>query len=308
VKKQNKNNLAPETIALESKIFGRDGTLLIGALRFVLPRLNKGSVRDYPEPYITSLFSRSPEKFIYLYWCELLGRAYIAAAGSLIRHDQWIKGVLASYQANSYLGFCGALRGLLESGADSMYSLEHVAPTIADNWSALYPILRDGHGKKILLCPELEERLIHFAFARKAHKNEDIPIGHRALQNRDYIHTIRRFDPAIETLYCKLVEIIHPAKDSLFWTLKHEESVDHWRVSIGASDDSSKAISRLLDEHQECLTNLLKAALNYALVTLKLLRKVNVPDIDLSFMDGINADNIKMWRSIEAKLETNNAV
>ncbi len=292
-----------EKNALESKIFGSDGTRLICTLRAVIPNL-RGSVRDWPEEVFKGSFTKSLEDGIYIYWCELLGRAYIAAGGSLIRHEQWIKGMIGAYQVESYLGLCGSLRGLLESAADSMYSLEFVSSTIAENWYMLQPLMLEKRGQQMVISTEMEERLIHFHYGRNIGKNEKEPTGHRALRNRDYIDTIRKFDPGLEALYCELVEIVHPAKESLSWTIKHKQAKDHWSIEIGEAGDSSKAISQFLDKYRGTLLNLLTSAVILPLVTLKTLRKLQIEDIDLSFMDSINLDGVRGWQKIEAKTKS----
>ena len=290
-------------MAIEQEIFGKDGAHLIEALRDAVGSAH-GSVRDYSEEIFREALQASPDEAVFLYWRELLGRACVAGSVSMIRHDQWIRGVVSSYHSDSYLGLCGALRGLLESAADSMYSLEPVAPTLVTQWDFLQKLLRRKRGSQMVISEELEERLIHFSYARKADRKEDVPAGHRALQNRDYIDTIRRFDPDIEGLYCQLVEIVHPAHQSVSWTVKHTPNKDHWQVSFGKSTDSSDAICELLDRNRSAITNLLMSAINYSLITLKTLRRLGFTDVDLSYLDRVDLSGIKAWRDIEQQTKS----
>ena len=65
-----------------------------------------------------------------IYWLELLYRAHLAAATTMLRQDRWLNAAAAT-NANC-LGFAAAFRGLLESAADASFSLRFVPRYIAE--------------------------------------------------------------------------------------------------------------------------------------------------------------------------------
>lgn len=283
---------------LADDIFGSDGVIFIQTIRHIIPNL-KGTVRDFYQSASEYYWKESEIDGLYSYWSELFGRAYIAASASLIRHEQWISGMEACYQTSSYLGLCGCLRGLVESAADSAHALECFVPSIVPIWNDLKQILKGQKIEKSLNCKDLEDILIHFSFARKPKKGESVPDGHKALPNRDYIDTLRRFDPAFERLYCMLVELVHPAKDSVDWMLTYTQTESHWDVSLHSGEEASSKICDLLDGNRAAILNLLMVSSNLSLLTLKTLRRIDFKDVNLEFMDAINLSGLPAWRDVE---------
>lgn len=285
-------------MGIEAEVFGRDGDYAIKIVRTLLPLL-RGTGRDWPEDVFRDIAAKSPDKAKRIYWVELLGRAYVASATCLRRNDQWIGGMVGAYASSSYLGFCGCLRGLLESSADSMFSLEAVAPTLATNWSSICQILRDEKGSQWVICQELEDLLIHFVYAKKTKKFDGAPDNHKARTNRDYIDVIKRFDSSIENLYCELCELAHPAEASVEWMMKTRQVENHYVTSLLAPEEASTQICRMLDKHRNTITNLLMAGTNYSLLTLKTLSRFPIEGIKLDFMNSVDLSGIPAWMDID---------
>lgn len=287
-------DIAP-SMPLTSEIFGEQAVPFVRTIRQIIPNL-KCSVSDYYQSASDYYWQSSQTEWLYLYWHELFGRAYIAASASLIRHNQWISGIEGSYQANSYLGLCSCVRGLLESTADSMYTLECFLPTVANVWHDLKKVFGGVPLERPFIAKELEDSLIHFGFARRVNKGDEVPDGHKARSNRDYIDTIRKADPQLEELYCALVELVHPAKDSVHWMLQYEQKKTHWKVSLNSGEEAATKICELLDTYKSALFSLVVLSCNFSLFTLKGLREMNLKDMDLSFMDEVNLDGVPAWR------------
>jgi hypothetical protein len=286
-----------------AEIFGEQALPFVRTIRQLAPKL-KGSVPDYYQPVMDALRESSEVEWHYCYWNEIFGRAYIAAATSLIRHEQWITGVEACYQAHSYLGLCASIRGLLESTADSMHTLQCFAPTVAKYWSQLRTIFAREPIQHRLEHKELEDLLIHFAYARHVGKGEQVPDGHKALTNRAYIDTIRNADPNLEKMYCELVELVHPAKDSIQWMLLTEGQDTHLRLRLNSGAEAASAICNLLDTYRDALYGLTVLSCNYSLLTLKCLREMRLRHMDLAFMDEINLSRMPAWKQFQATIRS----
>jgi len=289
-------------MSLAREIFGDESVLFIDTIRTLIPKLT-GSSPDFFESASEYYWKKSEADGLFCYWTELFGRAYIAAAAGLIRHNQWIVGIESCYHTHSYLGLCGCLRGLIESTADAMYTLECFLPTVTPIWSELDSVFSGRPVSRPIIAKELEDNLIHFVFARHVKKGELVPDGHRALQNRDYIDTIRKADPSLEAMYCSLVEIVHPAKDSVHWMLQYEQKDTHWKVSLNAGDEAGTAICKILDSNKSALFHLVMLSCNYSLITLKGIRAMNIKGLDLSFMDQVDLSNIPAWNDFEKHIK-----
>jgi hypothetical protein len=283
-------------MSLTAEIFGQQSVPFVSTIRYIIPQL-KGSANIYHSSVVEFVGKSSVASGLSLHWHEILGRAYVAAAASLIRHEQWISASETCYQKHSYLGFCACIRGLLESTADSMYTLRYFAPTVAPVWNAVKKLLRGEQLDTLPRCdPTFEAALIHFAFAKNFKKGEEVPDAHKALQNRAYINVIREADSNLESLYCALVELVHPAKASVDWMLLYEAQDTHWTVSFNSGEEASIAICDMLDTYRDPLFGLTSLACNYSLLTLKCLREMNLEEMNLSFMDEIDLNDLPAWR------------
>jgi hypothetical protein len=277
-------------------IFGQNGKQLCDILDMALPELRGISI-DWGAPHYAHLLKENPREAHRQYWLELLGRAYIASAATLLRTSVWIEGTQASYQNGNYLSFTASLRGLIESVADSMHALELVPLTLAQASTHIRAALSVIDIEEFVISSDLEEKLIHFTYAKKARKGEEVPTGHRALQTREYIDVLKRFNPKLETLYSELCEAVHPASKSIVWMLDQVPGAP-WHIGFIGKDKSSSAITAITELYQTELVDLLMAGINYALLTLKVLRYFDVSDFKLGFMDRINVSGLPAWRRI----------
>ena len=69
-----------------------------------------------------SLVHRNHAKAMQTYWREILARSHLAAATSILRSRQWITAILSAISQANLLAFAAALRGFIESAADSSTS------------------------------------------------------------------------------------------------------------------------------------------------------------------------------------------
>jgi hypothetical protein len=73
-----------------------------------------------------ALARADPKEGQRVYWNEILARAHMAAATALYRSKQWIDAVDQAASNSNALAFAAALRGLIESAADTTSSLTTV--------------------------------------------------------------------------------------------------------------------------------------------------------------------------------------
>ena len=85
--------------------------------------------------------SRPPEA-PRIYWYELLARTHIGAHLSLSRTSAWLKGVDTAWTAPNFLLYAAAMRGLLESCADSWFAFRFAPMTLATHHYHIFRALR----------------------------------------------------------------------------------------------------------------------------------------------------------------------
>jgi len=172
------------------------------------------------------------------------------------------------------LAFAATLRGLLEACADSHDILKFLPMALLDGREHLYRSLHSPEStKEILLMEDLEERLIHFGFARKQKKGSTAPKEHNAKANADYIREIEKFGvPNAINLYAELCELTHPASPSVdCFTEQSDQSytLDFFR--------DSAEIESIIERYRGTILNLVMYTLNPALICLHFISRL-VPE------------------------------
>jgi hypothetical protein len=93
-----------------------------------------------------------------VYWKEMLYRAHIVCLVSAFKTLRWIESLDSTFE--NYYGFCASLRGLVESCADTFYTLRSTPLTLAKDFF----VIKEQIGQRSCrddACP-LEELLIHY--------------------------------------------------------------------------------------------------------------------------------------------------
>lgn len=176
----------------------------------------------------------SIEEMQLVYWSEMVQRMHICAATSVKRVKRWFDAINDSYKSENYYGFCASLRGLVEACADSFYTTSKILEPICSNFAEIEVAL-NGHAKKAVFAEQIENELIHYAFARKLTKSEKAQwtMDHEAKHVRTYLDAIK--DQEVLDLYAELCQVSHPSHMSLLPFLLstkehslvfHQEQVD----------------------------------------------------------------------------------
>lgn len=156
-------------------------------------RLTSYRITPISEYEVTKDLAQSNE----IYWREILYRAHFAASTALLRLREWLHGTLRSNADRSVLILAAGLRGLLEAVADTWNGLADVAPTLTDNHTIVRDALAGKLGDRMYLLPELENDLIHFAYARKKHEEGYSPRLHDAMTARDCVAVLAESVPDV---------------------------------------------------------------------------------------------------------------
>lgn len=68
-----------------------------------------------------------------VYWNEILARAHLTAVVAILRSRHWINAIVAATNDKNLLAFAAALRGLIESSADTQNALGGIAISLVEN-------------------------------------------------------------------------------------------------------------------------------------------------------------------------------
>lgn len=230
-----------------------------------------------------------------IYWSEMLYRIHIIALISSFKTLRWIEAIDNNY--NNYYGFCSSLRGLIESVADTFYTLKNIPLTIATD----FKVIKEQINKKshvITIHEKLESELLHYIQATKLDQKqkENSPKSFNAKQIREYINSINDTNDRISNLYDYLCGIAHPAFESnqLFLFLHDNNTI----VCNDSLNFESKLIEGLLDAHSDTLAKLFRVYMNNILSVLLIVNEFDIEQLhtSISFEAEFKENNI--WKDI----------
>lgn len=103
----------------------------------------------------------------------------------------------------------------------------------------------------------MENKLIHFQFAKKGKKNvySKIKIAHT---NTDYIKSFDLEKIGIEELYSELCEVTHPAANSVNCFSEEKLVSEYYSYSITSTETDNNIIIDLVDKYNTQIKLLLK--------------------------------------------------
>ena len=235
-----------------------------------------------------------------VYWREILYRVYWASALNIMRHNKWQAACVRAFATPANcLAFAAGLRGLLESAQDAWYSLGPVLATLARDRSFIESALLGNLRDKSFVNGELENRLVHFIYARKIARaeREMSPDSHVALEPKDYRSAIGL--PADERemwrqLYDDLCGICHPTAFSLIAGWKEENGV----VEIGQCDDSLQILA-LCQKYKATISSALSLSVTTSMMNLNALNWFSLPETKCHEIASWNFGDIPAWRKAQ---------
>ncbi|MEN5274473.1 hypothetical protein [Stenotrophomonas lactitubi] len=205
------------------------------------------------------------------YTLSIVERSHFAAIATLARTHRWLTGAIDQRENGNLLAFSAALRGLLEACADSYDALKFLPKALLDGRERLYRTLHSPEStKEILLMKDLEERLIHFGFARKQKKGSSAPKEHNAKPNTTYIREIEAFGvPKAIDLYAELCELTHPASPSVDCFV--DQSPHSYTLNFVRD---TAEIESIISRYSGTILNLAMFTLNPALICLHFISRL----------------------------------
>jgi len=256
----------------------------------------------YPNDKYKAVIEVDRGRGMQIYWSEILARTHLASATAILRARQWIEAMRVAATASNLLSFSASFRGLLESAADSSTALRSVALTLArDHAHVLRALAGEAHSQGIL-APELENTLIHYAYAQHLTKAElqAAPPSHKALKVRDYIDMLEKGQVTdVVPCYQALCDLTHPGATSV-WMWLHP--VDEHTIEIQANQDGA-VINHFLTEYRRTFVELLMFAFNPALATLRVLNYFTLADLHTAALDKWDMSGVPIWKKCSEQLK-----
>jgi hypothetical protein len=237
----------------------------------------------------------------------MLFRVYWVAALNLMRHRRWQAGCVRAFgQPANFLSFAASLQGLAEASFDAFYSLSAAPRLLAENRSEIEAAL-SGKSLNVAVSKELEDRLIHFVYARKVARSDTslIPNSHIALEPKDYRSVAGFPDAERENfikLYDELCGICHPTAFSLAF-LWNSAQGNQRIVQLGAGDDESE-ILRLCNEYAQAISFMMSLSVTLSAMCLKALNWFSLPDVHSTLISRWDFDAIPLWKKIQSAINT----
>lgn len=236
-----------------------------------------------------------------VYWNEILARTHLTAVVAILRSKHWISAVVAATNDNNLLAFAAALRGLIESSADTHSALGGIAISLAENHANISQALSGKLRDQCFVSKEIEDALIHFKYARHLSKveMETAPQTHKALQVRQYIEGLEKGQVhKVTACYKSLCDLTHPGASSAWMWIASENGVN---LELNPHQDES-AITFYLTEYRDTLSQLLMFAFNPAVLALNVLNYFPLRTLHTPTLLDWNLSGIPLWQKCQTKL------
>lgn len=232
-----------------------------------------------------------------IYTQEILFRSHIAAITTIIRNEKWIDGIVLGIDNSNYYVFSSSLRGLTEAAADSVYTLQLVPLTIAQNYYMMQEALHEKIDNVIVCSEELESALIHFTHAMKQSKKANVPYYHKAKTSKEYLSELNIDGSGdVNNLYDELCQVTHPAERTVaMFTHLIEGTEDKYTIRTNLD---LLLIKELINKHSRAFSVIFEMSFNSALLTLRVLNMFNDKRIYTKGVDDINFENVSGFKKI----------
>ena len=206
-----------------------------------------------------------------LYWTEILARAHIAAATSILRSGHWTAAMLSTHSEGNALGFAAASRALMESAVDTSSSLLATPLALADLYAEISEAL-SGRATTVVTSTELESHLIHYSHARYLKRSEkaSMPPTHQALRPSELKDLKAMGNPEkVAAAYRFLSDLTHSGAASVsLWLAPVDATGLEFTLS---SKQGGAVIAGFLEAYETVLLDTLMLAFNTPVVVLNTL-------------------------------------
>ena len=196
-----------------------------------------------------------------------------------------------SYEAELYLPFASSFRCLIESAADSYFSLSNLCTTLSKNIKSINDSINEN-SKDIYIFKDLENQLIHYSHARKLNSGESAPNSHKA---ETAAHYVKKLDEETNSdfffFFAELCQLSHPAA----------QGVLHMMIPINEQDYifehkfGKQKLDTLLEKHRDKFPALLTFAFHPSILALKVINHIQFNELHVEPINELNMDHIAAW-------------
>ncbi|MEJ8827106.1 hypothetical protein WKW80_34820 [Variovorax humicola] len=277
------------------KIFGKDMAQYLHMIDALALNSQKTRYSFTENEQFETLINCNHAKAMQTYCGEILARSHLGAVTSILRSRRWITAVLSAFNQTNLLAFAAALRGFIESAADSSTSLGSVPLSLATNNDLIVRALSGSLGEGLVSAKELEDALIHFAFARHVPKAEfqTTPPSHNAKHVREYIKILEEGGvPGVLKCYQTVCDLTHPGMSSVWMWLRPRGDLE---FELNPNQEASD-IAGLLREYVETIQKTAMFAFNPGVVTLRVLNYFPIEHFHTSGLMTWNLSGFPLWQ------------
>jgi hypothetical protein len=228
-----------------------------------------------------------------VYWKEMLYRAHIVCLVSAFKTLRWMESLDSTFE--NYYGFCASLRGLLESCADTFYTLRSVPLTLAKDFFVIKEQI--GQRSSVLTThASLEDLLIHYIQATKlSHsQSKQYPDSFRAKTIKEYLSAMD--DEDLNKLYQWLCGISHPAYEAtkMFLFLHKGQTI----VCNDSFDMEKVMIRDILQFYTPALSRMMRSYMNNLVSVLLVLNELGIDSLTTAIGSELVFKQTDIWKEI----------
>lgn len=227
------------------------------------------------------------------YWKEMLYRTHIVCLVSAFKTLRWIESLDSTFE--NYYGFCASLRGLVETCADTFYTLRSTPLTLAKDFFVIKEQIGQRSSVMTTHAP-LEELLIHYIQATKlsASQAKQYPDSFKAKTIKEYISAVD--DEELNMLYQWLCGISHPAYEGtkIFLFLHNGQTI----VCNDSFDMEKVMIRDILKFYAPTLSRLMRLYMNNMVSVLLLLNEFGIERLTTMIESEFQFKQTDIWKEI----------
>lgn len=228
-----------------------------------------------------------------VYWKEILYRTHIVCLVSAFKTLRWMESLDSTFE--NYYGFCASLRGLLESCADTFYTLRSAPLTLAKDFFVIKEQLGQRASVMTTHAP-LEELLLHYIQATKLSSSEarQYPDYFRAKTIKEYVSAMD--DEELDMLYQWLCGISHPAYEAtkMFLFLHRGQTI----VCNDSFHMEKIMIRDILKFYAPALSRMMRSYINNMVSVLLLLNEFGVESLTTTIERELFFKQTDIWKEI----------
>lgn len=137
---------------------------------------------------------------------------------------------------------------------------------------------------KLVLHDELENKLIHFQFAKKGKKgvNGNTNVDH---SNVEYIKSFDLENIGIKELYSELCEVALPAANSVNCFTKEKIVSEHHFYIVTSTETDNGVIAEIMSKYLKQIENLLRVGISLSCICLKIFTLFDFENIHSEYIN-----------------------